>query len=233
MGRSTQQRSLGEDATDTSRIAEVVTRKLRGGEGVWMVRTWPSAEVVVTRANNEAWIERLPEHLTAAKELLAGPDAFDVLAGILVLQADQYRLPPPSREPFLDGLMAGETAAMALARLERDRPSGWLEVSVALLDGSERARKQVGGLARRVFAGKQRRNVEALGDITPAGEKLAIMLLGEGSGTRLDDARAAEECVERARAHGQTTLIALVVPVDDSLPLQIAWRGRVPDTAAA
>jgi hypothetical protein len=127
----------------------------------------------------------------------------------------------PPRQVLNDGLRA------LLTKLEHDRPSGWLEVSVALLDCSAQARKQIGASARRMLAGKQRKTVGTTADVTPTGEKLAIMLLGESNRTPIEDARATEECLDKARAHGQTKLIALVVPLDGSVSMRIVWHGAV------
>jgi hypothetical protein len=184
----------------------------------------------------DIFMEYLHNHLAVVYEtreenglpvVLMAPERFHELDDWLLANETGDTIVQPPRQALNNGLRE------LLARLECDRPSGWLEVSVALLDGSARARKQVGTLARRVLAGKQRRTVEVLGDVTPGGEKVAIMLVGEDSRARLDDTRAAKECLEKARAHGQTTLIALIVPRDDSVPLRIVWRGTVPDPVGA
>jgi hypothetical protein len=179
----------------------------------------------------DIFMEYLHDHLEVVFEtrekdglpvVLMAPERFHELDDWLLANETGDTSAQPPRQALNDGLRE------LLARLERDRPSGWLGVSVALLDSSARARKQVGAAARRVLAGKQRRTVEALGDVTPAGEKVAITLVGEGRGADVDDTRVAEQCLEKACAHGQATLIALVVPENDSIPLRIVWRGKVP-----
>jgi hypothetical protein len=179
-------------------------------------------DIFLEYLHNHLEVVYAPSEQDGVRMMLLAPARFTELDDWLRAQWLGDMTVQQPRQALNDGLRA------LLARLERDRPSGWLEVSVALLDCSAQVRKQIGGLARRVLAGKQRRTVEALGDVTPAGEKLAIMLIGEGGRVRIEDAHTAEECLDRARAHDQTRLIALVVPQDDSLPMRIVWRRTVP-----
>lgn len=123
-------RASGSERPET---LEDVLRMRRSGQGVWVQRTSPDVATVEAALGEEAgWLETLPAHVTALEGLFAGHDAFDLLAALLVLQAEHRSRPPQLRDTFLDGLMAGETAAMVL--VERPRRAGTGAPQVALGD---------------------------------------------------------------------------------------------------
>lgn len=95
--------------------AEEVSRLRRSGHGIWIQKSPPDHDVVRAAIRvEEAWINALPAHVAVLEQLFAGHDAFDVLAGVLLLEAEHRGRLPKARNPFLDGLMAGEIAAMVL-----------------------------------------------------------------------------------------------------------------------
>jgi hypothetical protein len=91
------------------------SRLRRSGIGLWVREGTPSDDAVGAALELEsAWLKELPNRVMHLKALLAGHDAFAVLACILRAQAANRSLPLPARDTFLDLLVPVEYAALVL-----------------------------------------------------------------------------------------------------------------------
>lgn len=112
-------------------------------------------------------MQELPTHVSALRGLFAGHDAFDLLTGLLLIEAEQASRAPKRRDAFFDGLMAGETAAMVL--LERPGRTGAGEPQATLAETLARCTTHLMELTERTG--------QALSRMwhLPAGDALAAM----------------------------------------------------------
>src|ERR1700733_9832473 len=84
--------------------AEEVSRLRRSGHGIWIQKSPPDPDVVgAAIREEEAWLKALPAHVAVLERLFACHDAFDVLAGVLLLEAEHQGRPSKTRDSFLDG----------------------------------------------------------------------------------------------------------------------------------
>jgi hypothetical protein len=111
---------------------EIAVRR-RAGESFWVERTTGARDDGTFSRLVTEWLASLPKHVETLRDLYSGHDAFDILAGLLTLQADHHARSPAERSPFLDALAAGETAALLLLTRPGRGPS---TVPVSSLPGS-------------------------------------------------------------------------------------------------
>jgi hypothetical protein len=151
---------------------------------------------------------------------------------------DQVRWMPPERFPELDAWLEAKNTGdkrvkpprqklhrgirALLGRLDQDRPAGWLDVSVAVLDVPRRFHQRVGAIAIQALS-STRGEMWARGPTyrSMMGELRLCMFISEPEHGRVNNSRMLDWCVTRARSAGASTLTAVVVPQNRSAPLRV------------
>jgi hypothetical protein len=112
-----------------------------------------------------------------------------------------------------------------LNRLDRDRPVGWLDVSIAVLDVPRQFDQRVGSMATKAL-GVGRGSAWSLTYPTLDGDLRSLELFREPLDSRLDDEGTLRNALARARRAGASRLTALVAPEDRSTPLRVLSAGK-------
>jgi hypothetical protein len=112
-----------------------------------------------------------------------------------------------------------------LNRLDRDRPLGWLDVSISVLDMPRQFDQRAGSMAAKAL-GVERGSAWGLTYSTFGGDLRSLEFFREPLDARLDDEGTLRDALTRARRAGASRLTAVVVPEDQSTPLRVLSAGK-------
>jgi hypothetical protein len=107
-----------------------------------------------------------------------------------------------------------------LERLDRDRPPGWLNVSVAALDVPQRLHPRLGALASKALFSPPETTL-GLTYPTLTGERHAYGFINERQGERVGDEETLTDLLVQARREQVSVLTAVVVPEIRGRPLRV------------